>query len=86
MTVQHLSKGSTTSHRAVCDEGDDTQADQRSVVSRGAGHAGLTAALYAARASLDPLVVQGAAPGGQRITTTAVEMIQGVRKASWDPH
>ena len=45
MTVQHLSTGSTTSHRTVCDDGDDTQADQRSVGILDAGPAGLTAAL-----------------------------------------
>jgi len=45
MTIQHLSKGSTTSHRAVCDEDDDTQADHCSVGIRGAGPVGLTAVL-----------------------------------------
>ena len=45
MTIQHLSKGSTTSHRAVCDEGDDTQADHCSVGIRGVGPVGLTAVL-----------------------------------------
>src|SRR5262249_5975024 len=85
MTVQRLSQGSTASHRAVCDEGDDTQADHRSVGILGAGLAGLTAVRYAARVHLDPLVLQGAVPGGQRITTTAVENDPGCAKGILGP-
>jgi thioredoxin reductase len=46
------------------------QADHRSMGILGASPAGLTAVLLAARANLDPLVLQGTVPGGQRITTT----------------